>query len=641
MNEVQCTVPRPRLPFDPDATKPPAMGAKCSVGGANRRTKGVCTGFTRPKPPPNTAPAGRSYNGIMKKTYVVTAVVVLALAGGGGWWWSQRGATDAVQYRTGKIERGPLVATVSASGTVNPVTQVSVGTQVSGQIKDIYVDFNSEVKAGQLIAVIDPESIEYRVRSAQADVDAARAAVLTAQANAAAGRAGVSRAETDLTEAQRTHERNLSLVSRGFIAQSEADRTRALVNTATESVKSAQAQLGVNEAQIKSAQAGVAQRESALAQARIDLERTRITSPVNGIVIKRAIEKGQTVAASLQAPELFVIAQNLQDMQVDASIDESDVGRIRTGQKATFTVDAFPGQTFEGTVNQVRKAAQNVANVVTYVAVVGFANNGGRLLPGMTANVRVVTEQRDNVLKLPNAALRVRLAGVEPAVAAAASGASNGPENIAKYDQSAGADGQKSLKSAESARDGVAPTSPAAPAPGAGASAARVAPPVAAGSGNPATEFRTRVVTELAMTPAQAEKVDAIYADVRPRFMQLRELPADERAKARDRISVEVRARVGDLLTPEQKPRYAALLAELAGRQSTRGRIYLLGGDGKPRAFNVRLGITDGTSTELLVGPNAPEAADLKEGAVVITGTVAPGSAPGGAKPPSGPRLPF
>ncbi|MBX9611671.1 MAG: efflux RND transporter periplasmic adaptor subunit [Burkholderiales bacterium] len=579
----------------------------------------------------------------MKKTYVVAAVVVLALAGGGVGWWSQRSAADAVQYRTSKIERGPLVATVSASGTVNPVTQVSVGTQVSGQIKDIYVDFNSEVKAGQLIAVIDPESIEYRVRSAQADLDAARAAVLTAQANAAAGRAGVSRAETDLAEAQRTHDRNLSLVSKGFIAQSEADRTRALVNTATEAVKSAQAQLGVNEAQIKSAQAGVAQRESALAQARIDLERTRITSPVNGIVIKRAIEKGQTVAASLQAPELFVIAQNLQDMQVDASIDESDVGRIRTGQKATFTVDAFPGQTFEGTVNQVRKAAQNVANVVTYVAVVGFSNTGGRLLPGMTANVRVVTDQREAVLKVPNAALRVRLAGVEPAAAAAASGASNGPENIAKYDQLAGAEGQKSFKSVESAREGAAPSPPAAPAAAAGASAPRAAPApaVAAGSGNAATEFRNRVVAELAMTPAQAEKVDAIYADVRPRFMQLRELPADERARARERISVEVRARVGDLLTPEQKPRYAALLAELAGRQSTRGRIYLLGGDGKPRAFNVRLGITDGTGTELLVGPNAPEAADLKEGAVVITGTVAPGSAPGGARPPGGPRLPF
>lgn len=468
----------------------------------------------------------------MKKTHVVGVLVVLALAGGGAWWWSQRGAADAVQYRTGRIERGPLVATVSASGTVSPVTQVSVGTQVSGQIKDIYVDFNSEVKAGQLIAVIDPESIEYRVRSAQADVDAARAAVLTAQASAAAGRAGVSRAQTDLTEAQRSHDRNLNLVSKGFIAQSEADRTRALVNTATEAVKSAQAQLGVNEAQIKSAQAGVAQRESALAQARIDLERTRITSPVNGIVIKRAVEKGQTVAASLQAPELFVIAQNLQDMQVDASIDESDVGRIRSGQKATFTVDAFPGQTFEGTVNQVRKAAQNVANVVTYVAVVGFSNTGGRLLPGMTANVRVVTEQRDNVLKLPNAALRMRLAGVEPA-AVAASGASNGSEGIAKYYQSERVKGQKGLKSAESVRDG-------------------------------------------------------------------------------------------------------------AGPQGGHGRIHLLGSDGKPRAFNVRLGITDGTSTELLLAPNAPEAAELKEGAVVVTGTVATGAAlGGGARPPAGPRLPF
>ena len=158
--------------------------------------------------------------------------------------------------------------------------------------------------------------------------------------------------------------------------------------------------MAVTAAQVKSAEATVAQREASLAQARIDLARTRITSPVNGIVIKRAIEKGQTVAASLQSPELFVIAQNLQDMQVDASIDESDVGRIRSGQKASFTVDAFPGQTFEGEVRQVRKAAQTVANVVTYVAVVGFSNNGGRLLPGMTANVRVVTEARENVLKV-------------------------------------------------------------------------------------------------------------------------------------------------------------------------------------------------------------------------------------------------
>ncbi len=431
----------------------------------------------------------------MKKSFWIAGVVGVALLVGGGRWWSQRSAADAVQYRTARIERGALQATVSASGAVNPVTQVSVGTQVSGQIKALYVDFNSEVKAGQLIAQIDPETFEYRVRSAQADADATRAAVLIAQANAAASRASVSRAQVDLMEARRDPERKLNLVEKQFIAQSEADKARALVNALGEALKSAQAQGGVSDAQIKSAQANVAQREAALAQARIDLQRTQITSPVNGIVIKRTIEKGQTVAASLQAPELFVIAQNLRDMQVDASIDESDVGRIRSGQKATFTVDAFPGQTFEGEVRQVRKAAQNVANVVTYVAVIGFANVGDRLLPGMTANVRVVTEVRDKVLKLPNAALRVRIAGVEPAV-----------------------------------------------------------------------------------------------------------------------------------------------LPQTAGRQSTRGRIYLMGEDGKPAAYSVRLGITDGSSTELIVPPNTAGAAALKEGALLIIGTGA-ASPPGAAR--SGPHMPF
>ncbi len=733
----------------------------------------------------------------MKKTYLIAGAVVLALAGGGAWWWAQRDGAADVQYRTGKIERGNLLATVSASGAVNPVTQVSVGTQVSGQIKELYVDFNSQVLAGQLIAVIDPETFEYRVRSAQADVDSARATVLTAQANAIASRAGISRAQVDLNEAQRDFDRKQSLVEKQFIAQSEADKARALVNTTTESLKLAQAQAGVTEAQIKTAQANVAQREAALAQARIDLQRTRITSPVDGIVIKRAIEKGQTVAASLQAPELFVIAQNLSDMQVDASIDESDVGRIRTGQKATFTVDAFPGQTFEGEVRQVRKAAQNVANVVTYVAVIGFSNVGDRLIPGMTANVRVVTESRENVLKVPNAALRVRIAGVEPAAAPAgpaagasapaapASGATTGsaggwswfspafaqpaggggggggmaalrerlvtelaltvdqqgkldaittelrpqfaalrdlpeeeraaarekitlqmrgkitamltPEqrvkylqiqaqaapaaaqtgpasapkdskSIAKNDQNTLAKAEKSLKNdagtppalvggrtgasaAAPASATVSTTAPSVPAAVATASAPAPAPAPATGAGpgagapgaNAATEFRNRLVAELALTPSQVEKVDAIYADSRPKFATLRDLSAEERPKARDRIMADIRARIGDLLTPEQKPKYAALVAQAASRQSTRGRIYLLGEDGKPVAFNVRLGITDGTSTELIVGPNSPDAAALKEGAVVITGTITPGSGGSSAPKPAaaGPRMPF
>jgi HlyD family secretion protein len=600
-------------------------------------------------------------NRLSWKVWAGGACAMALLAGGGAWWWTQGRAPDVV-YRTGKIERGPLQATVSASGAVNPVTQVSVGTQVSGQIKELYADFNSEVKAGQLIAQIDPETFEYRVRQAQADVDSAQAAVLTAQANAAASRAAVSRAQVDLNEANRDYERKKMLVDKQFIAQSEADKARALVNTTIEALKSAEAQLNVTSAQIKSALASVAQRQAALAQARVDLGRTRILSPVNGIVIKRAIEKGQTVAASLQSPELFVIAQNLRDMQVDASIDESDVGRIRTGQRATFTVDAFPGQTFEGEIRQVRKAAQNVANVVTYVAVVGFSNTGGRLLPGMTANVRVVTESRESVLKFPNAALRVRIAGVEPATApAAAPGAAPGARPASANGTTGDASGWSWLPQAQAQPSGerggalaaakktVRPEpvegSGRAQAEQAGAQSQRPAARVEAGAGSPgaggsATEFRARLISELQLTPSQLEKVDAIYADARPKFMQLRELPQEERGKARERIAADVRARIGDLLTPEQKPRYAAMQAEAAGRTVTRGRIYLLDEDGKPKAFNVRLGITDGTSTELVVAPNSPEAGEMKEGALVITGVSTPGAPAAGARP-SGPRMPF
>ena len=336
--------------------------------------------------------------------------------------------------------------------------------------------------------------------------------MLTAQANVAAVQTQVSRAQVDLNEAQRDLERKQSLVEKQFITQSEADKARALVNTSTEALKAVQAQVGVAQAQVKTAQANVAQREAALAQARVDLARTRITSPANGIVIKRTIERGQTVASSLQSPERFVIAQNLSDMQVEAAIDESDVGRLQPGQKASFNVDAFPGQTFEGEIRQVRKAATNVANVVTYVAIVRFANVQGKLLPGMTANVRVVTEQRENVLKVPNAALRLRIEGVEP----------------------------------------VAPAL-AASAPGARAQGPR----------------------------------------------------------------------------PEGG----------AARGANRSRVYVMGSDGKPLAYAVRVGVSDGSSTELILPPDSPAATALREGVEVLVGT----KPQGGATAPrsNGPRPPF
>ncbi len=453
----------------------------------------------------------------------MASLALVALAAGGAYWWSQRSDADAVQYRTAKIERGNLQATVAASGAVNPVALVTVGTQVSGQIRDLFVDFNAEVKAGQLLAQIDPETFEYRVRSAQADVDAARAAVATAQANQLAAQTQVSRAQVDLVEAQRDLERKQSLVDKQFIAQSEGHKARALVNTSQEALKAVQAQVGVAQAGVKSAQANVAQREAALAQARIDLSRTRITSPVNGIVIKRAIERGQTVAASLQAPELFIIAQNLRDMQVEAAIDESDVGRLRTGQKASFTVDAFPGQTFEGQIKQVRKAATNVANVVTYVAVVGFSNPDGQLMPGMTANVRVVTDERQDVLKVANSALRMRIASEAAQAPKARASGAQGPASGA--------------------------------AAGSNSSGARKAP-----------------------------------AGAKP--------PGD------------------------------------SARASTRGRVYVLDGQGKPKPVAVRLGVSDGSMTELITTADGDA---LAEGAEVVVGT----QAPAGGNKPSSPRPPF
>jgi HlyD family secretion protein len=312
------------------------------------------------------------------------AVLILAVAAAAAaYHWTTRDEKQAPAYRFARVERGPITATVAASGTLNPVTSVQVGTQVSGQIKELFVDFNSPVRAGQLIARIDPETFQYRVRQSEADVEAARSAL--------------GRAQVSLLNAQRDLDRTRELVSRNFVSPAELDSKQAAFDLAR--------------ADVKNTSAVIAQREASLASARVDLGRTEIKAPVDGVVIKRSVDVGQTVAASLQAPELFIIARDLRDMQVETSIDEADVGRIRLGQRATFTVDAFPGRTFGGEVRQVRKSAQTVQNVVTYTVLVSAANPDGQLMPGMTANVRIVTDTRDSVLKVSNAALRFRPPG--------------------------------------------------------------------------------------------------------------------------------------------------------------------------------------------------------------------------------------
>ena len=335
-------------------------------------------------------------------------MVALAVLAAGGWAWHATRGGGEPAWRTGKVERGALQAVVAASGTLNAVTTVQVGSQVSGQISEILADFNTQVNKDQVIARIDPQSFELRVSQARADVDAAKSAVAVAQSSLAAQKAEAGRVRVNLAEAERDLNRRKALVEKNFISPAELDKVRSQYEAMREQARAVEAQSEVSAAQIAAAQAAVKQREALLRQAQVDLERTIIRAPVNGTVILRNVDAGQTVAASLQAPVLFTIAQDLRDMQVEAAIDEADVGKLRVGQNAGFTVDAFPRRNFAGEIRQIRKSPVNVQNVVSYTVVISAANADLALLPGMTANVRVLVDGRDNVLKVPNAALRFR-----------------------------------------------------------------------------------------------------------------------------------------------------------------------------------------------------------------------------------------
>ncbi len=322
----------------------------------------------------------------------VAALALLVLIAGYAVWHFLTADGDTLKFKQAKVERGSITAAVSATGTLNPVVSVQVGSQISGQIKELLVDFNSPVKAGQLIARLDPETYRQRVIQAQADTEAARANLVMQQAD-------VLRVQANLADTQRDYARKKLLVEKKFISPADLDKAQTTFDAATAALRVAQAQALSGAAQLR-------QRQALLAQAQVDLSRTEIRSPVDGVVVKRSVDTGQTVAASLQAPELFIIAKNLSDMQVETSVDEADVGRIQPGQSVSFTVDAFPGQHFAGQIKQVRKAASIVSNVVSYTVVVSAANPDLLLLPGMTANVRIITAHKDNVLKVPNAALR-------------------------------------------------------------------------------------------------------------------------------------------------------------------------------------------------------------------------------------------
>jgi len=311
----------------------------------------------------------------MKK--ILTGVVIAALLGIAVFF-SFGNKENEIKYRTEKAARGDIIATVTATGTVNAVTTVLVGTQVSGTMKNIYADFNSPVKKGQAIALIDPATFEAQVAQARANLLSAKATL--------------EKSEAALADAKRTMDRNRELLSKNLIARSDLD-------TAETNYETAKAQVGVSKAQ-------VAQTEAALKIAETNLGYTKILSPVDGVVISRNVDIGQTVAASFQTPTLFTIAQDLTKMQIDTNIDEADIGNMKVGQDVEFTVDAYPDITFKGMVSQVRNSPIIVENVVTYDVVVKVDNPDLKLKPGMTANVSIVLQEKRDVIRLPNAALR-------------------------------------------------------------------------------------------------------------------------------------------------------------------------------------------------------------------------------------------
>ncbi|RZA20127.1 MAG: efflux RND transporter periplasmic adaptor subunit, partial [Lysobacteraceae bacterium] len=342
-------------------------------------------------------------NGPVRK--IVVVVGVAALLGLGGYLWSKdKSGGGEGAYRTESVQRGDIRVAISATGTLSAISTVTVGSQISGQVTDILVDFNSLVKKGDVLAKIDPSTYRAQIEQGSAQIESARAQLRQAQAS--------------LRNANLDYQRKNELAQQKLIARSDLDQARAALEQA--------------QAQVNSAQAQIRQQTASTQTTRVNLERTVIRSPVDGVVLTRKIEPGQTVAASLSAPELFTIAEDLAKMKIELAVDESDIGQVKVGQSVSFGADAFPDRQFKGVVDQVRLSATTSNNVVTYPVVVTVDNSDGTLLPGLTVNAEIEVSKRANVLTLANAALRFKpaegspLAALQPAGQGQGQGAAQG-----------------------------------------------------------------------------------------------------------------------------------------------------------------------------------------------------------------------
>ncbi|MCZ6619716.1 MAG: efflux RND transporter periplasmic adaptor subunit [Gammaproteobacteria bacterium] len=456
------------------------------------------------------------------------------------------GRSARLDYSLDYVSRGDIESVVVTTGTLEALNTVIVGSQLSGQIADLHADFNDIVVKNQLIARLDPRTFEARVEQNEANVKVARATILQREAD-------IVRWQATLAQARRELGRREALKEKGHISVSELDQDHTAVETGD-------AQLRMAEAALANAVAVLEQRRAALSQSQLDLERTYIRSPVSGTVINRTIEQGQTVAASMQAPELFTIAQDLHEMKVEASVDEADIGRVKEGMKCRFSVDAYPDREFRGRIRQIRKAPDVVQNVVTYRVIITANNDDLALLPGMTANVEIVLGSKQNVLQVANAALRFV------------------PKNVTSSNVSAsqGAD-----------------------------------PPGTQRRGRPLAMFEG-LKESMDLTRDQERRIDDLSAGMRTK-MQV-QAPGGDHESMREsfrQFRQNLNSKLRAILTPEQREKFDEMMANRTpGRELSRpATVYMLEDD-QPVLVSVRVGLADERATEVVGG--------LKEGDAII-----------------------
>jgi HlyD family secretion protein len=477
----------------------------------------------------------------------VIVLGVLAVGAAGLWLWKGRSGDETQRFRTAAVEQGDIRVAISATGTLGALSTVDVGSEISGKVEEVLVDFNDRVTRGQVIARIDPTTFEAQIAQGDAAIASARAALMTAQAN--------------LRNAELSYNRSRELAAQKLVSRGDLDQALAARDQAR--------------AQAAQAEAQIRQQEASARTARLNLGRTVIRSPVDGVVLTRAIEPGQTVAASLQAPVLFKIAEDLARMEIVLSVDESDIGQVRQGQPVSFTVDAYPDRRFRGQVSQVRLSAANTNNVVTYPVVVAVDNADQALLPGLTANAEIEVSRRDNVLKVPNAAMRFK-PPADPTAAPEPPQRGGMSEELPKI-----AAGLKLDEVQQIAFDDAL------------------------------AKMRERIAARSAAPPQGAQGGGALFGRF-PGGGNAQPARGNASGAMRQRMLERFNQQFGDFraaLREDQRTAWDAAIATLVSAR--RAPVYVLV-DGQPKAVTVRVGASDGNSTEI--------EGELKAGDEVVVG---------------------